>query len=137
MAAENISAHVRHLRTCRLFGRWEQSRLYSESMTLEEKIHPHIALEVGWNYFSQGYIRIALDVVDHSLVRWRNSWCDKTALHALALARAFFKVLCWCRLKEALGEALSIQAVDSPLPENSALLDMDVRFPYVGNTSCG
>jgi ATPase family associated with various cellular activities (AAA) len=112
-ATKAMLAHIHRLRQHRLYSRWGESRILSSSLSLKEKQHPLVAIQIGHNLMAQGYVEMALDVMDSSWFRWETLWHDHAMLKALRLARAFIRVLCQYNLTAALDEALSIHDLDS------------------------
>lgn len=128
-ATKDITAHVHQLQQYRLYGWWKESRDLSSSLTPEEILHPEVAIQIGRNFFEQGYVKMALDAVNSSYCRWKNLWHDQTAMMALRLARAYFQTFCQQDLKGALQEALETRNVESNLDVIEAPSDTEVSSP--------
>lgn len=111
-----------------MLGSWEESQIISLSLDLEERVDPKVAIEMGWNLYLQGYVRMALDVTESSYLRWRDSWQDITARNALSMMRSYFAFLCRSTLKDALNAATSIQEVDELTFATNEFSDVMVRF---------
>lgn len=121
-----LEDHISRLRELRSHCLWYHSRLYAESLTSEQRTHPEIALELARALFAQGWVRKARDVLDVSLCDSPQSQEKQAAQTASRLARAYYGILCDCRLKEAKQEALAIWNTYPISGQRGGLSDVEV-----------
>jgi hypothetical protein len=116
-------------------GNWEKSNYIFSSLDLEESVNPKVGIEIGWNLYLQGYVRMALDVIESSYIPWRDSRQNIMACKALSMMRSYFAFLCGSKLKNGLNAAISIQEVDEFTFTNE-LSNVMVCYLLPGSVSC-
>ncbi|KAK3986594.1 CHAT domain-containing protein [Cladorrhinum sp. PSN332] len=128
--AGDRSLLTERLRQQRLFANYKGFEAEVANLAEEDKMHPEIALQLGWNYFLQGYIEKAYEVVDSSYDQWSSPWPSPAARDALLLARSFFDLLARCQTQAALDVAVSIQRIDAEVPVDGRLSAAEVAVNY-------
>ncbi|KAH7169474.1 hypothetical protein DER46DRAFT_681210 [Fusarium sp. MPI-SDFR-AT-0072] len=108
----NVSVHIRRLQECRFMGNWEKSNYIFSSLDLEESVNPKVGIEIGWNLYLQGYVRMALGVIESSYIPRTDSSQNITAYNTLLMMQSYFAFLCGSTLKNGLNAVISIQEVD-------------------------